>query len=336
MEEIKLKLDDAPLIISTAYPASSVAISWTKQTDFVSTVDASKSTRNLFEEKLRWILRQYHALQKQDDLRSIAPHVIPYAAKVNMEVTASKSQLTRSIPKLLQIPNQYAQQLSRSLSESLKILSVQGGIETDGVPAGIVQDRKRIRLIEVHPLNEFELMTPLAYELSSVSWSSTLEALDTKRYIEKQKLLKNLLSSRPLPASLRYRFELVIEPQIFRELHSKFSFQEVYAQLPTPGHGYSVPKVNDGGMIERCFDLSYELYSELQSAAPQLAPLACLYGHRQRYLVEIDGPHVGLLFDKNIKLTQPAINIAKLIRKEISQRHQTIGSWFSDKEKKNK
>src|SRR5690606_19304452 len=118
-----------------------------------------------------------------------------------------------------------------------------------------------------------------------------------------------------------------------RELQERLTPNDIRTQLPTPAHGYNVPKVNDGGMIERCFDISYELYSSLQTAHPEAAPLVCLYGHRQRYLAEFNGSTIHKLYDRRLKLSPPALNILKFIRKEIALRHQTIHTWFDDKEK---
>lgn len=332
MEVFNLKLDDAPLIISTAYPASSFDITWTKQTEYLSPDKISKSTLNIYNEKLSWILRQYHALQKQDDMRNIAPHVLPYAAKVNMQLQATRGQLKNSISRLKHISNQYAQQLAISLSENLHTPLIEDEQYNDEIQAGIIQDRQRVRLVKSHPLNELELVAPLAFESSTLSWSSTLESLDSRSYSEKTQMLSRILRNNMLTNALRYQFELVVEPQVFRELQSKFSFISAYSQDPTPAHGYSVPKVNDGGMIERCFDMSYELYSVLQSVDPKVAPLACLYGHRQRYLVEIEGAQLATVFDRNVKLSQPAINIVKFMRKEISLKHPFIHEWFENKE----
>lgn len=333
-QPLKLSLDDAPLVLTSVYADSDMKISWPKQTTWLTPAKLPKKITEEYDEKMGWILRQYKALQMQDDLRAIAPHVLPYGAKVSLELAASQTELIASVPVLRTIPLDYSRQLSQSLSENLNSDSGRTKLSQVGTNTNsVINDRKRVKLVEASPLNELEIVRLGTYAQSGQSWADNLELADSLTYDQKeQQLLAMLGSGRQL--EFGYRFELVAEPLIISELNSKRLFSSLIAQVPTPAHGYNIPKINDGGILQRCFDMSYELYSTLQSSLPASAQLACLYGHRQRYLVTLSVNELNQLYDRQAKYTTPALNVIKFMRKEISLKHQTVHKWFDDKKEK--
>lgn len=328
---ITISLEDAPLIIAALLPQSDIEITWLRQTSLAEITNLPVGVRSELEKKSEWILRQYHALQKHDDLRAVAPHVLPYLAKVNLQVSATKSELVQSIETLKSFPLTYTLQLADSLSESLKVqMPDKLDLQPDR-PGAIVSDRKRIRLVEARPLNQFELILPSIYGLSDQTWLDTSDSLDSHSFDKKESKLRAILDTE-IEQDISYRFEMVVEPQVMREIQSKLEPANMLQQRPTPAHGYNVSKVQDGGMIERCFDLSYELFSQLQSSMPAAAPLICLYGHRQRFLMTVNYHSLQKIYDRKIKLSKPALNVIKFIRKEISLKHPIIHDWFENKE----
>ncbi|MDZ7744979.1 MAG: FAD-dependent thymidylate synthase [Candidatus Saccharibacteria bacterium] len=87
-----------------------------------------------------------------------------------------------------------------------------------------------------------------------------------------------------------YSWDLVCDYGIFRDLQRHRMVDDLNWQQLTPRYGYEIPKlVEDAGLtdlFEACFDLSLELYSQLQSAGYALdAQYATLLGHKMRWKV---------------------------------------------------
>jgi thymidylate synthase ThyX len=87
-----------------------------------------------------------------------------------------------------------------------------------------------------------------------------------------------------------YSWDLVCDYGIFRDLQRHRMVDDLQWQALTPRYGYDIPQlVEDAGLseqFERCFDLSLELYSQLQAAGYALeAQYATLLGHRMRWKV---------------------------------------------------
>lgn len=146
------------------------------------------------------------------------------------------------------------------------------------------------------PKNELELVPDMLYEHSNLPLIELQETVRGWPYTQKEKVLQAYLGERlnrrhrPGRAleKAHYNWDLVCDYGIFRDLQRHRMVDDLEWQMLTPRYGYEIPKlVEDAGLadlFETCFDISLELYSELQSAGYQLeAQYATLLGHRMRW-----------------------------------------------------
>jgi len=155
-----------------------------------------------------------------------------------------------------------------------------------------------VSLQHVWPRNEFELVPHMLYESSSLSLEeikSEVEQWPIDRKIEVfdtyvgERLNRRHRPGRALEQA-HYTWDLVCDYGIFRDLQRHRMVDDLQWQQLTPRYGYEIPKlVEEAGLselFEKCFDLSAQLYSVLQSEGYAYeAQYATLLGHRMRWKV---------------------------------------------------
>jgi hypothetical protein len=87
-----------------------------------------------------------------------------------------------------------------------------------------------------------------------------------------------------------YTWDLVCDYGIFRDLQRHRMVDDLEWQPLTPRYGYDIPALVDEAdlseQFEACFDLSAQLYSELQAAGYEYeAQYATLLGHKMRWTI---------------------------------------------------
>ena len=159
-------------------------------------------------------------------------------------------------------------------------------------------ETQAVTLTELWPKNELDLLPNMLYEHSSLplvqiekevaewSYEDRLDAFKT--YIG-ERLNRRHKPGRAMEQA-RYSWDLVCDYGIFRDLQRHRMVDDLNWQLLTPRYGYEIPElVEEAGLsdlFEKCFDLSYKLYSELQTAGyEEEAQYATLMGHRMRWKV---------------------------------------------------
>ncbi len=159
-------------------------------------------------------------------------------------------------------------------------------------------ETKAVTLSEVWPKNELDLLPNMLYEHSSLplneiekevaDWSYDDRLAAFKAYIG-ERLNRRHKPGRAMEQA-RYSWDLVCDYGIFRDLQRHRMVDDLNWQLLTPRYGYEIPDlVEEAGLsdlFEKCFDLSYKLYSEMQAAGyDEEAQYATLMGHRMRWKI---------------------------------------------------
>lgn len=155
-----------------------------------------------------------------------------------------------------------------------------------------------VQLTSSWPRNELELVPDMLYEHSSLSLKELQNSVAKWPIDKKEEVftayMGERLNRRHRPGraleKAHYSWDLMCDYGIFRDLQRHRMVDDMQWQLLTPRYGYEIPKlVEEAGLtdqFEKCFDLSLELYSTLQSAGFALeAQYATLLGHKMRWKV---------------------------------------------------
>lgn len=166
------------------------------------------------------------------------------------------------------------------------------------LPQHYGQYEEPVRLSRVWPRNELELVPDMLYDQSHLSLDEITKVVDKMTYSEKYEVFTSYMGERlnrrhrPGRAleTAHYSWDIVCDFGIFRDLQRHRMVDDLEWQLLTPRYGYEIPDlVEEAGLsdkFEQCFDLSYQLYSALQSAGYELeAQYATLFGHRMRWKI---------------------------------------------------
>ncbi|MDB5170162.1 MAG: putative thymidylate synthase [Candidatus Saccharibacteria bacterium] len=155
-----------------------------------------------------------------------------------------------------------------------------------------------VTLTDLWPRNELDLVADMLYEHSSLPLKDIQAEVATWPYAKKQAAFNTYMGERlnrrhrPGRAleKAHYSWDIVCDYGIFRDLQRHRMVDDLEWQALTPRYGYDIPQlVEDAGLsdqFEQCFDLSLQLYSQLQSAGYALeAQYATLLGHRMRWKI---------------------------------------------------
>ena len=318
---VKLNLKGAPIIVTLAAieSHSELTMDWPSKLE-LSDLKLPKKRELDIKEKLDWIRRQYDVLMKNPKTAAFAPHVVPYSALATLHISTDGRRFAMSLAEH-DYPLEYAKNLSQTLSKTLGIKHVnQLSNKVKQTPGALVADRTRFRVVSHAPLNELEIGFAGFYEKSGLAYTAAFEAWLDLSYEDKNKLLeRSIKAGRARPY---YGMEVILEPQLLLDGIRAKMFSVDAIQAPTPSHGYSLPKnLADGGMLERCFDISYQLYSELANETSNVASLVCLWGHRQRALINIDIENLqSIVATKTGRLQK----LSKVLIEKLTEKHPSI------------
>ncbi len=159
-------------------------------------------------------------------------------------------------------------------------------------------ETQAITLSAIWPKNELDLLPNMLYEHSSLSLSEIEKEVAQWSYDNRLKVFQayigERLNRRHKPGrameQAHYSWDLVCDYGIFRDLQRHRMVDDLNWQQLTPRYGYEIPQlVEEAGLsdsFEKCFDLSYQLYSQMQSAGyEEEAQYATLMGHRMRWKI---------------------------------------------------
>ncbi len=164
------------------------------------------------------------------------------------------------------------------------------------LPPRFGQHEEPVTLTEVWPRNELDLVPDMLYEHSNLSREEIKQAVAKWPYSKKEAIfmayMGERLNRRHKPGraleNAHYSWDLVCDYGIFRDLQRHRIVEDLEWQVLTPRYGFEVPElVDEAGLtddFEKCFDLSLELHSLLQSSGYELeAQYATLLGHKMRW-----------------------------------------------------
>lgn len=315
---INLKLTKAPLLLAAYFygAATKIVINWPKTLEFIDVKLKDAKLRQVTDDKLSWIARQYKVLNKQPETQRFAQHVVPYNAKVDLNIEASAADLTATALRLSSIQLDYAKVLSESLFRSLGLKPQRAQLVSTS--ATWTKESNPIRILSAEPLNELELGTLNYYQGQQLPWGASVADWLKTSYEQKVDYFKLAVVSGP---GVKYRIELVTEPARANSLARLSGFKLISQQAPQLNLGYELPpKLNDGGMMERCFDMSYGLYAQVHDEQPALAQLVCLWGHRQRVVAELGWSELANLN----KISGVHSRFAKAILAKVAEKHPLV------------
>lgn len=313
-ERLTLSFKAAPLALAlvTQDTVASLQIAWPKTVAFSQLAKGFRLSKG-DQEQLTWIKRSYEQLQKNRTYRQYAPHLLPLLSKVDIKFQVEPHSVPKLAARLSELPLSYAQAVASSLASKLKFkLKPLPNIDAQG---GLITDRNPVRVISAQPVNELELGLGEFYRQSGLSWAASHSSWLEISYDQKLKYLQASVDSN---ISAEYWLEIVTEPGRFLALASNRTFQMVSIQPAVPSHGFELPsELSDGGMMERCFDISAELYAQAQPKQLPLAQIFVLWGHRQRAIVKVDHRHI-------LNIAQSKNALASVISSKLSEKHPLL------------
>lgn len=159
-------------------------------------------------------------------------------------------------------------------------------------------DMEPVRLMNVWPRNELDLVPTMLYEASNLSLQEIKEQVASWSVERKIKVFDTYMGERlnrrhkPGRAleQAHYTWDLICDYGIFRDLQRHRMVDELEWQKLTPRYGYEVPKIVEqsdlADTFQKCFDMSAKLYSVMQSEGYEYeSQYATLLGHRMRWKV---------------------------------------------------
>lgn len=166
------------------------------------------------------------------------------------------------------------------------------------LPDNHASETDPVRLTSFWPRNEIDLVPDMLYEHSNLPLDDIQQEVGKWPIDRKHEAfaayMGERLNRRHKPGraleKAHYSWDLVCDYGIFRDLQRHRIVDDMEWQFLTPRYGYETPKlVEEAGLsdsFEACFDLSLQLYSDLQTAGYDLeAQYATLLGHRMRWKV---------------------------------------------------
>ncbi|HSX46378.1 MAG TPA: FAD-dependent thymidylate synthase [Patescibacteria group bacterium] len=166
------------------------------------------------------------------------------------------------------------------------------------LPDNHASETEAVQLVSYWPKNELDLLADMVYEHANQPLKVLQAEVNQWPITRKEEVfgayMGERLNRRHKPGraleKAHYSWDLVCDYGIFRDLQRHRIVDDLEWQLLTPRYGYEIPKlVEDAGLseqFERCFDISLELYSLLQTNGYELeAQYATLLGHKMRWKI---------------------------------------------------
>lgn len=257
--------------------------------------------------------------------------VVPLAALVNAKVSGSHESTSQLMSQALAVDLTELRQITKRTRAELKepqalrqIIKqmAEGRLDSNSASAN-----QRVKLLSAIPRNEMDLLADCLYSYSNLSRDEIAAEIDGWPYEQKAKALKVLCSSEAnlVLKKLSYRFDVIDDILALEKLTKLLKPSETQIQAPTPRYGYRVPReIEDSGVEEsyiECFDLSLELYSNIQAAGfEHLAGYAVLLGHRQRWQLSTTGEAIFKTY-QDVGFGEIALDILK---RQIAEVHPLI------------
>ncbi|MBI2007761.1 hypothetical protein HYS85_00785 [Candidatus Saccharibacteria bacterium] len=277
------------------------------------------------------LIANYRKISKtlSDSTRKYATYAVPLAALVDSNVSGNVETISQVLSGSTAAPFGELRQITRrtraELREPQALKQIIKRIADTNLGANSADFDRGVKLIAASPKNELDLLPDCLYQYSNMTRGEIAAQIDTWSYEQKATALKAVSSSNPgsVLSKVNYRFDVLDSLVNLENLARNLKPSEIQAQPPTPRYGYRVPEAVEAAGIDElfieCFDLSLELYSDLQAAGlDESAGYAVLTGHRQRWqFAATGGPILRHRTDSAA---------VKQLRKQIAHTHPLISS----------
>lgn len=201
-----------------------------------------------------------------------------------------------------------------------------------------------IKLISSQPRNELDLLAPLLFASNTTDAQVVNEELAGVEYSVRSQALKSALYGRntylgrPVLSTGQYLLQVNCSLFQIEQLLSLISPLSFISQTLSPLGGYAIPGIlEDLGIAEEyseCFDASVALFSHIQEAhGEEMAALALLGGHRQRFLVGMDLKGVVELVAGMREFRGASGFLKGLVKdlvREIAEAQPLVGEFLTD------
>lgn len=275
------------------------------------------------------------------EARSVASAVLPVGVSATVQISPNDPSLEQLIVSLINDPLPELQAAGASLfAQAIKQnpdlftndpkpskrvgLTAVAAIADEFLGQNHIGQQEPVTLTAIWPRNENDLIADIMYSHTGLPLRTIQDRIASWPMNRKLDVLEAYLSDADAPVGpalerVHYSWDLLTPYSTFRELQ-RYPSEALEAQTLTPRHGYDVPQiVDDAGLTdtyEKCFDLSLELYSELQAAGHyQEAQYATLHGHVQRWKLTINAAQLSNLPDNPTTQT---------MREKQAEAHPTI------------
>jgi dTMP kinase len=275
------------------------------------------------------------------EARSVASAVLPVGVSATVQISPNDPNIEQLIVSLINDPLPELQAAGASLfAQAIKQnpdlftndpkpskrvgLTAVAAIADEFLAENHIGQQEPVTLTAIWPRNENDLIADIMYSHTGLPLRTIQDRIASWPMNRKLDVLEAYLSDADAPVGpalerVHYSWDLLTPYSTFRELQ-RYPSEALEAQTLTPRHGYDVPQiVDDAGLTdtyEKCFDLSLELYSELQAAGHyQEAQYATLHGHVQRWKLTINAAQLSNLPDNPTTQT---------MREKQAEAHPTI------------
>lgn len=301
--------------------------------DYVAAIDTIAKHRQEVIRKLKKFLksdRVPQGIEPRTILNDTERLLSPLARYSKASVTVSNEQLKHlclvlsnsQLGELQTIAKQLKTILPEPLSRDLKEYTahthqeVKASLDTFTEPLSVNLDTAT--LLEASIRNEVSLVPFILYPHTSLSFEELVSEIDSWTYEQKLSVLEGYLGARThrdqVPGAalknITYLWEVMADFTTIRQLADIASSAQLTHQPLSPRYGYDVPEIVEqagaADEFEECYDISYQLFSNIQKAGFQTeAQYAALQGHKQRMALKYDAQIAFTIHERAGALTSP-------------------------------
>lgn len=310
-------------------PAPQRNDSW-RQSIRLQAVQASRRVLPLAATTTIGIYARSHALEQS--IRALLGRAVPEAYEAAKTIIAESR---RSKPRFME-----GSDIAGDVSYRTIAAKRMSALAAQQLPAHYTDAMTPVRLADVRPRNEFDLIPDMLYSYTNSPLHSLRDHIAGWSYEQKIQAFEAYIGNRtdaaqqPGPAleKAQYTWDITCSFEAFRDLQNYYTEGTIEWQELTPRYGYDIPELIEqaglSDLYEACFDLSVRLHSLLiESRHPQEAQYAVLLGHNIRWKLTCSALQA---FAAQLLLASPhhslreAAGIVRAMHEQLGQAHPAM------------
>lgn len=296
-----------------------------------------------YNNTMDWLVRYHAVVNKQPRLQPYRMLLEPMSLQVSLTIQGPGDVIAKGAARLTNSNIREIQKLGRailaSLNNNVASQSHSNKLLREEMATTVPTERDLAQLVDSDSRNEFSVITEYLYSRSELSWQKLRFFVDELKYDQKYGLMLEILrrEENQLPFNIvaNYKYELICSALELTEFATSQYLQSLQVQPPAPFFGYSLPEQlgkKTADMFEKSFDMSYQLFSKLEAIGRgQLAQLAVLGGHRQRYLITISSQALSKLSGQAYKLSSRSHKIVASMLDSLEEWHPIRSAYYKEK-----